>query len=327
VPSAVLLALLIGVIAFRLTELQRLGTLIAAIRWKWLALALVLQAVTYFCTPLIWQRVLGRVTPPPTLLRLVPLALAKLFLDNAVPSGGVTGSAVVVDRLGRRGIARPLALAALLVDLISYYLAYTVAVATTLVVLGLRQRLPNFVLVLAGVFALIALAVPVIIFQLLSPHPRLAWATRLRPAAKLMALFRETPAALVRAPALLAVGALLRFTIFVLDAATLGVMLLALGAHASAGAVFAAFMVGSLAGTAGPLPGGLGSFEAGAVATLVLLGVPTERALAATLLTRGLTFWAPMLPGFLMLRHDLGGRVPGRPGPEAPAKAVLTTEV
>jgi hypothetical protein len=57
--------------------------------------------------------------------------------------------------------------------------------------------------------------------------------------------------------------------------------------------------------------------------------VPGERALAATLLTRGLTFWAPMLPGFLMLRHDLGGAPRARArarDPDTTAKAVLTTD-
>jgi len=305
-PWVVLLAVLIGIVVFRFGELQRLAVLVARINGRWLALALLLQAITYPCTPLIWQRVLARAGTPPNLWRLLPLALAKLFVDNAFPTGGVSGTAVVVERLSHRNVTRAHALAAVLVDLISYYIAYGAAVVTTLLVLASHEKLVGFVLALAGVFAVFALAVPAAIFRLTSPRPRPRWALRVRPLARLMAMFAETPPELVRAPRLLAFGASLRLCIFLLDAATLGVILRGLGASGSPGAVFAAFVVGSLAGTVGPLPGGLGSFEAGAVATLALLGVHAQVALAATLLTRGLTFWAPMLPGFLLLRHDLG---------------------
>jgi hypothetical protein len=69
-------------------------------------------------------------------------------------------------------------------------------------------------------------------------------------------------------------------------------------------------MMGTLATTLGPLPGGVGTFEAAAVSTLVMLAVPTEEALAGILLLRGLTFWAPMLPGLAVVRAELKGRRP-----------------
>ena len=51
--------------------------------------------------------------------------------------------------------------------------------------------------------------------------------------------------------------------------------------------------------TLGPIPLGLGAFGAACVGMLNLLGVAIEAALAAMLLLRGLTFWLPMLPGFV----------------------------
>jgi hypothetical protein len=38
---------------------------------------------------------------------------------------------------------------------------------------------------------------------------------------------------------------------------------------------------------------------------LGLLGAPIEMALAATILLRGLTFWAPMIPGLWLARREL----------------------
>jgi len=61
-----------------------------------------------------------------------------------------------------------------------------------------------------------------------------------------------------------------------------------------------------MAATIGPIPLGLGTFEAGAVGTLHFLGVSIEAALAGTLLLRGLTFWLPMLPGMWLVRREIG---------------------
>lgn len=58
-------------------------------------------------------------------------------------------------------------------------------------------------------------------------------------------------------------------------------------------------------------PGGLGVFEGAAVTTLHWAGVPLPVALSATLLFRGLSFWAPMLPGLLVARTVLRAEPPG----------------
>ena len=70
--------------------------------------------------------------------------------------------------------------------------------------------------------------------------------------------------------------------------------------------VFVGFVMASMAATIGPMPIGLGTFEAGAVGMLHFLGVSIEVALAGTLLLRGLTFWIPMLPGVWLARREIG---------------------
>jgi glycosyltransferase 2 family protein len=95
--------------------------------------------------------------------------------------------------------------------------------------------------------------------------------------------------------------------VFVLDAATLGVLVRALGESTSLGTVFASFMMASVAQTVSFIPGGVGTFEAASVAMLSFLGLPVEAALTATLLLRGFTLWLPLLPGFYLLRWSLPG--------------------
>ncbi len=59
----------------------------------------------------------------------------------------------------------------------------------------------------------------------------------------------------------------------------------------------------SIVVTLGPIPLGLGSFEATGIAMLTLLGVPLEAAVAGILLLRGLTLWIPLVPGLVLTRH------------------------
>jgi len=70
-------------------------------------------------------------------------------------------------------------------------------------------------------------------------------------------------------------------------------------------AVFVSFAIASMVTTIGPIPVGLGTFEAASVGMLSLLGVSVEAALAGTLLLRGLTFWLPMLPGIWLARREI----------------------
>ncbi len=96
----------------------------------------------------------------------------------------------------------------------------------------------------------------------------------------------------------------LQVAIFLLDAGTLWIMLYALGLSVHPAQVFASFMLSTLARTLGPVPGGLGIFEAASVATLKLMGVPIAAGLAATLLLRGFSYWLPMAPGILLVRRQ-----------------------
>ena len=71
---------------------------------------------------------------------------------------------------------------------------------------------------------------------------------------------------------------------------------------------FSAFILASIVVTLGPIPMGLGSFEAVSIGMLRAGGVPFEAALSATLLFRGYTLWLPLLPGMIATRRQLRQR-------------------
>ncbi|WP_078943160.1 lysylphosphatidylglycerol synthase transmembrane domain-containing protein [Streptomyces aureus] len=64
-----------------------------------------------------------------------------------------------------------------------------------------------------------------------------------------------------------------------------------------------AYLVGSAAGSAIPTPGGIGGVETALASALTLAGLPASAAFSAVLLYRLLTFWLPVLPGWLAFSH------------------------
>ena len=63
------------------------------------------------------------------------------------------------------------------------------------------------------------------------------------------------------------------------------------------------FLAGNALGSAAPTPGGVGAVEAALTVGLIAAGLPKEAAAPAVLLFRLLTFWLPVLPGWLAFNH------------------------
>lgn len=95
------------------------------------------------------------------------------------------------------------------------------------------------------------------------------------------------------------------------EAVALGLVVIAFGVELTPTQVFAAFGASQLAGGLPGTPGGLGFAEAGLVGALAVFGVPTNDALAVTLVYRMVSYWIPVAAGlvaggltFLAQRND-----------------------
>jgi uncharacterized membrane protein YbhN (UPF0104 family) len=73
--------------------------------------------------------------------------------------------------------------------------------------------------------------------------------------------------------------------------------------HAGLGALLVAFMIGAAAGSAVPIPAGLGSTEAALIGVLMGAQVPAGSAVRQVLIFRLITFWAPAIVGVLTTRY------------------------
>jgi uncharacterized protein (TIRG00374 family) len=90
-----------------------------------------------------------------------------------------------------------------------------------------------------------------------------------------------------------------------LDTATLWAIFQALGAPISPIHALVTYMLASAIAMLSVIPGGLGSFEAAALAVLHVFGMPFAAAAAGVVLLRVATCLLPMLPGYFIFRFEL----------------------
>jgi uncharacterized protein (TIRG00374 family) len=274
---------------------------------SWLIMAFLLQVATYFSVALVWQMALRQGGMKYSLLTLAPLGVAKLFSDQAMPSGGITGTAFFVSALKRRGVPTPLCMGAMLVSLVTYYAAYLLAAVASIILLRFYHATNPWIIFITSLFCLVAVAIPsgVLLLKHWGRAPLSAWLLRFPGVKNLLQAFADAPGELLHKPALVAWAIFLQASVFLLDSATLWVMLRAIGQPVSLMIAFPSFVLASIAATLGPIPLGLGTFEATCVAMLNVLGIQLEAALTATLLLRGFTLWLPMLPGLWLTRREI----------------------
>jgi len=273
----------------------------------WLAVGLGCQFATYLCAAAVWSAVLRKAKSPLPLLSLLRLALMELFANQAVPTGGLSGSLMVVRGLTRRGVAPPIAMTALLIEAMSYYTAYFLVGLLAFVLFWHNGDLTTAwrSLFIAFIVALAASGTALLIVWRvqggLIPKRALQW----RPFTKLATMLDQVRGDLLRSPRLIVGAVAFQLAIFLLDTATLWCASRAIGLDLGVARTFTSFVLASVVATLSPIPLGLGAFEGSCTGLLHLLGGGLEASLAATLILRGLTLWLPMLPGLWIIRREI----------------------
>lgn len=293
-------------VVVNVSEVRNFVRLAYQARPEWLIAALLLQLSTYASVAASWALVLRATGTPRPIRMLFPLSLSKLFADQAIPTAGVSGNVLLVRRLIASGIPHGSAACVLVLSIVGYYVAYFCLALLVLVLLWLHHEATTLLASSISVFLLLAMGIPTTILILMRRGGHLPTVlARIGFLRQMTDALRDAPTQIAHDPRIIAQVSLLNALVFVADAATLQVALIALGESAPFSTALIAAVMASIAVTLGPIPMGLGSFEAVCIAMLRLLGIPLEPAVAATLLLRGLTLWLPLIPGLLFTRKVL----------------------
>jgi glycosyltransferase 2 family protein len=289
------LALAVHILLPQVGEFRHSIRAIKRADWGWMVPALVTTAATFLFATVALRAASGRPLP---FWRTTEAQLASSFANRLAP-GSVGGLGVnerflcKVGGLGNAEAGAALALNGLAGVLIHVSALVLVGIAASND--GGHTHIPhprNWQV--ATAFALI-LAIAGIIWRV----PRLQ--SHILPALK--QAWAELAQA-VRRPkqALLLFGGALGITSAY--AATFGLCLIAFHVRISPAQAAVVYLGGAVVSAAAPTPGGLGAMEAALVAGLTHIGVADGKAVASVLTFRLLTYWLPILPGYLSL-HNL----------------------
>jgi uncharacterized membrane protein YbhN (UPF0104 family) len=257
---------------------------------RWLALALVLEALSFLGHAILFRAVgldeRGRIG----LRASTEITLAGHAATRLLASAGAGGVALTAWAMRRSGMERAVVAARMTTFLVLLYSVYMVALVLggTGLALGLLPGGGSLAITVvpaafgAGVIALVV------------------WAQRIRPGegrvrrvlAPLGAGVRDARRMVRRGDSGL-VGAVMWWGF---DIAVLWACFEAFGGSPAIAVIVVAYFVGTLANTL-PLPGGVGGVEGGMVGALVAFGVDPALALVAVLSYRGFAFWLPIVPG------------------------------
>ena len=315
--GAILAAVVVA--SLHLSEGRAFVRLVDAARPWWLVVAALLQAATYLFQGQVWRAVARAADARVTLPTAYRLSLAKLFVDQAVPSAGISGTVLIARALEAHGLRRSVVMAAVVVNTASYWVAYVSSLAIAMAITIARGHASGLIIASSALLAVFGVALTLAVLAI--SDWRGGAVTRVFGRVPLVrnaiVMLREAEPRLARSRPLLARSTALQLAIVMLDAGTVWVLLRALGTTASPTGVFASFMISSLLRTLSVIPAGLGTFEAVSVVTLQLAGVALPAALSATLLFRGLSFWLPLVPGLVFSRGAIGTQAAAAPRPRS----------
>ncbi|MEU4350726.1 lysylphosphatidylglycerol synthase domain-containing protein [Streptomyces sp. NPDC023838] len=275
----------------------KFGDLVANAQWGWVAAAVLFSALSY---PAAAASLLGFVPEKVPFWRAVIAQVAGSFVKLVAPAA-VGGVALNTRFLQRAGVRPGLAVASVgasqlfgLASHISLLLVFGYVTGT--------EKTPDLSPSRTVIAGLLTAAVLILVVTAI-PFLRKFVVTRVR---SLFAGVVPRMLDVLQRPQklLTGIGGILLITgtfVMCLDAS-----IRAFGSGdntLSYASVAVVFLTANALGSAAPTPGGVGAVELALSTALTIAGLPAETAASAVLLYRLLTFWLPVLPGWLCFNY------------------------
>ncbi|WP_326588140.1 lysylphosphatidylglycerol synthase transmembrane domain-containing protein [Streptomyces sp. NBC_01294] len=279
---------------FLLTQLAHVdfGTVIGEAQWGWVGAALAFSALSYFAAAM---SLLGFVPERVSFLRTVVAQVAGSFVKLVAPAA-VGGVALNTRFLQRAGVRPGLAVASVGASQL-FGLASHILLLLSFGYLTGTEKTPEMTPSRAVIAGLLTVAVLVLVVTAV-PFMRKFIVTRVR--ALFAGVVPRMLDVLQRPKKLMTgIGGMLLLTgcfVMCLDAS---IRAFGGGEAISYASIAVVFLAGNALGSAAPTPGGMGAVETTLTLGLIAAGLDKEVAISAVLLFRLMTFWLPVLPGWI----------------------------
>lgn len=279
---------------FLVTQLTHVNfaTIVSEARWGWVGAALAFSVLTYFAAAM---SLLGFVPERVPFLRTVLAQVAGSFVKLVAPAA-VGGVALNTRFLQRAGIRPGLAVASVGASQL-FGLASHILLLLSFGYLTGTEKTPEMTPSRTVIAGLLTVAVLVLVVTAV-PFLRKFVATRVR--ALFAGVVPRMLDVLQRPQKLLTgIGGMLLLTgcfVMCLDAS---IRAFGGGEAISYASIAVVFLAGNALGSAAPTPGGIGAVETTLTLGLIAAGLENQVAISAVLLFRLMTFWLPVLPGWI----------------------------
>lgn len=318
-----LILLIVWLLYSHSSEFNSLKVVFGQANLLWVGLAIACQMLYFVVFAISYQAAFAAVDEKFAIKELIPLVWGSLFFNVVIPAGPTGGTILFSNALEKRQRPASRAVTAVLLQLITDFIAFFFLLIPGMLYLFVRHDLKSYEIVAAIILLFIIAGLSLILaFGLWKPAllmKLLGWLqTRL---AKLFALFHK-PAPLdenwVRSTAEEYTGAskaaashprqivyaiLLGLAAHILDMATLFLLFPAFNQQVTLGALTASYAIGILFWIVAITPQGMGMVEGMLALTLTSLGYQAAVATSIALAFRGISFWLPLLLGFFSVQQ------------------------
>lgn len=312
--------LVFGAVVYYFSEIRKDIKLFETVTVYWLLLAFAGQVLTYLFGALVYRKLLSVFEHQSgiTTWQFFQASIVALFFNQTVPSAGVSGNTFFFNFLLQRNIAVTNILTLIFTELISFYVAIEVLLVLLLILSLLFFSLASsfYIVLIAGmiVYAAFAMGIGLLgrgstVSRLYKRLEKIKWINkylnRLQKsvAEKIKLNELETPWNFFKTQTKTAFEIVLyQVAIFAADAFTILSLFYGLGIHVSIGTVCTAFLLTKIISLLPVSPGALILYESSMTFFLVKLGTPIGPSIIVTLLYRALSFWLPILVGFLLYK-------------------------
>ena len=313
----------VWIVISRFSEVRRLVTILANGQWQWVLVAAGLQVIYHIVYTGLYVSALDTVGVKSRLLDLLPVQFASMFVNAAAPAGGASGAALFADDSARRGeSASKTVIGSLLVWIADFGSFVLVLIAGMIVLLAYHQLKVYEVVGAVALLGIILFLVSAMLLGIWRPallQRLLVWVQRT--VNRLGARFgkqtilneewaihntsqlSEAAQAITAQPGRVGRTFGIALASHLVDLVTLLVLFLAFHQTVDLGVLVAGYAMGVLFWIVAITPQGIGIVEGVMVLVFHSLGVPVVHATVIALAFRGLTFWLPLLVGFVLIQR------------------------
>lgn len=301
-------------------KLEDIKTLLAQMNPFWIFIILCLQGTTYVLYALILQALLFTPAMPKPIrfIILLKMAVVQLFVNQTLPSGGISGNGYILDQLVKRKVSGIRAFKVLVMESVSYYVAFLSGLG--LAYFFFRQSIyynkiqsPTiaYTILLGSIFFLVLGGIMLLLNNkrmlalVIRKLSRFSFFRKYIKKTKLPVLEKNDAATAKSAISLKALfkAVLFQLCLIACDILTVYCLLRAFNIHLSAVLTILAVLLSMVVGALPVSPGSLIVYESAMTYFFSLMGVSIHAAMIVTLLYRFFTFWLPIPIGLLLHRR------------------------